>query len=80
MDSALDDNQVEFAAGVSVVSLEMLSHGDSLLDKLEEIFRKSWGASVLLKDSEDLLAGDESNLGNTVLISEGHADLGWGHT
>lgn len=36
--------------------------------------------TVLLKDSEDLSAGQESDLGDTVLISQGDTDLTGGKT
>lgn len=80
MDSALDDDQVELAADVVFVLLQVLSHGDSLLHEHVEVLRDGGGASVLLEDSQDLLSGDESHLRNTVVISEEDTDLRWGQT
>lgn len=80
MDSALDDDEVELAADVVFVLLHVLSHGDGLLHEHVEVLRDRRGASVLLEDSENLLSGDESDLRNTVVISEEDTDLRWGHT
>lgn len=32
------------------------------------------------EDTKDLVAGNESHLGDTVRVTEGNADLGWGQT
>lgn len=80
MDSALDDNQVEFAVDVCFVSLHMLSHRDCLLNEHVEVLWEGWSGSLLLEDSQDLLASDESDLRDTVLISQSDTDLRRGHS
>jgi hypothetical protein len=32
------------------------------------------------EDTEDLVTGDEAHLGDTVRVTEGNTDLGWGQT
>ncbi len=38
------------------------------------------GRTVSLKDTQDLVTGDETHLGDTVRITEGNTDLGGGQT
>eukprot|EP00344_Euplotes_crassus_P002743 CAMPEP_0197003248 /NCGR_PEP_ID=MMETSP1380-20130617/7570_1 /TAXON_ID=5936 /ORGANISM="Euplotes crassus, Strain CT5" /LENGTH=128 /DNA_ID=CAMNT_0042421695 /DNA_START=36 /DNA_END=419 /DNA_ORIENTATION=- len=66
-----------FAVHVFVVGFKMLSHGDSLLDEVIQIFWNFWSKSVVLQNSQDLGTSDTLYLGNTVLISKEDTDLGW---
>ena len=51
-----------------------------LFDEVEEIFWNLRGASFLLEDSVDFFSGQESDLGNTVVISKEDTDLRLGET
>lgn len=42
--------------------------------------RKRQTRTVALQDPEDLVAGDEAHLGDSVRVTEGDTDLGWGET
>ena len=75
MDSALNEDKSELTILVLAVFLQMFSHIDSLLDEVVEVFREFWGQSVLLQDSEDLIASDTFDLRNSIVISENDTDL-----
>ena len=80
MDSGFDENESVFGIDILSVSFKMLSDGDGLLDQVVKIFWELWGTTVLLEDSEDLSTSQESDLWDTVLISQGDTDLRWGQT
>ena len=75
MDSALDEDESELAVLVLSVPLQVLSHVDSLLDKLVEVLGNLRGEAILLQDSEDLVSSDSLNLRNAVVVSEDDTDL-----
>ena len=75
MDSALDENESELAVLILSVSLQVLSNVDSLLDQVVEVLWDLRSEAVLLQDSEDLVAGDSLNLGNTVVVSKDDTNL-----
>jgi len=75
VNSGFDENQSEFGVGILSISFKMLSDRDGLLDKVVKIFGEGRSATVLLQDSQDLLSGEESDLRDTVLISEGDTNL-----
>ena len=75
MDSALDEDKSELAILVLAIFLQVLSHVDSLLDEVVEVFRDFWSQSILLQDSEDLTASDTFDLRNSIVISENYTDL-----
>ena len=75
MDSALNEDKSELAILVFAVFLQVLSHIDSLLDEVVEVFREFWSQSVLLQDSEDLIACDTLDLRNSIVISKDDTDL-----
>jgi hypothetical protein len=77
MDSALDEDKSELTVLVLSVFLQVFSHIDGLLDEVVKVFRELWGQSVLLQDSEDLIASDTFDLRNTIVISEDYTDLRW---
>lgn len=54
------------------VSLQMLPDRHSLLDKVVQILRQVRGQTLGLEDPQDLVAGDETHLGNTVGIPQDH--------
>ena len=39
---------------------------------------RSGGRTLGFEDTEDLVTGDEAHLGDTVRVTEGNTDLGWG--
>jgi len=80
VDSGFDQNKSVFSIDILSVSFQMLSDGDGLLDQVVKIFGELGSATVLLEDSEDLSAGQESDLRDTVEISQGNTDLGGGQT
>jgi len=75
VDSALDENESELAVLILSVSLQVLSNVDSLLDQVVEVLWDLRSEAVLLQDSEDLVAGDSLNLGNTVVVSKDDTNL-----
>ena len=75
MDSALDEDKSELTILVLSVFLQVFSHIDSLLDEVIEVFREFWGQSILLQDSENLIASDTFDLRNSIVISEDDTDL-----
>merc|ERR1712108_10337 len=77
VDSGLDQNQTEFTVLVLAVSLEMLSHGDGLLDKEVKVLWDLWLHALRLQHSEDLVSGDVLGLRDTVLVSDLHTDGRW---
>ena len=52
----------------------------NLLDEIKEIFWDLRGTSFLLKNSMDLLSSKESDLRDSVLITEDDSDLTLGET
>jgi len=80
VDSGFDENESVLSIGILSVLFKMLSDGDSLLDEVVKIFGDLRSTTVLLEDSEDLSTSEESNLGDTVLISQDNTDLRGGET
>lgn len=58
----------------------MLSDGDGLLDEGVEVLREGRSKTVHLQDTENLVASDVADLGNTVGVTEDDTDLRGGHT
>lgn len=79
MNSALHENEAELGVLVLTIALEVLSDGDSLLDQVVEVLGEGRCETALLQDSEDLVTGDPSDLGNAVPISEHDTDLRGSH-
>lgn len=75
MDSALNKDKSELAILVLSVSLQMLPHVDCLLDQMVEILWNFWGKAVLFEDSENLIASDTFDLGDSVVVSQYNTDL-----
>ena len=76
MDSALHENESVFAVLVLPVLLHVLSDVDCLFNQVVQILGNLGGKAVLLQNSEDLAASDALHLGDTVVVSEHHTDLG----
>ena len=77
VNSGLNENESELAVSIGSEFLNVLSDVDSFLDKMIEVLWKGRGHTLNLENSQDLGASDTFNLGDTVLISENHTDLGW---
>ena len=54
--------------------------GHSKAYQVVDVLREIGGKSLGLEDAEDLVSGDESDLGNSVAVPEDDADLGRGQT
>ena len=80
MDPGLDQNQPELGVLVLAVPLQVLADADGLLDEVVDVLWKVGSQTLALQDSQDLVAGDESHLGDTVAVPENDADLGRGQT
>ena len=80
MDPGLDENKPELGILVLAVALQMLADGDGLLDQVVDVLGQGRGHPLGLEDAQDLVAGHESDLCDTVGVTEDHADLGRGQT
>lgn len=76
MNAGLEENEGVLGAGVTAVALEVLAHGDSLLNEEVEVLRELSGKTVLLQNTGDLVAEHALDLGNTVGVTEDDTDLG----
>lgn len=50
----------------------MLPDGHGLLDEVVQVLGQVWGQTLGLEDPQDLVASDETHLGNTVGIPQDH--------
>ena len=80
VDSAFDHDKSVLGVSVLSVSFQMFSDVHSFLNEVVEVFGDLGSDSALLEDSEDLVAGDTLDLGNTLSVSENDANLGGGST
>jgi len=78
VDSGFDQNQSKLGVHVLAVTLHVLAHGHSLLDEAVKILGEGGREALALQDAEDLGVGDGGHLGNAVVITEKHANLGRG--
>ena len=62
VDPALYQNQSELPIPILSELLQMLPHGDSLLDQVVQVFWDFWSQSVLFQDSEHLRACHAADL------------------
>lgn len=58
----------------------MLTNADSLLDQMIEILWKIGRETLGLQHTQNLIARHESDLGNTVRVTQDDADLRWSET
>lgn len=70
VNSGLYENQPELAVLVLPVALQMLSDGDSLLDEVVEVLGQIGDLAIGFHDPEDLLAGHESDLSDSIGIPQ----------
>jgi len=76
VDTGLNKNKTELGVLVLAVLLEVLAHGDSLLDEEVKILRKSRSKTLSLEDTEDLRTSDSLDLGNAMRVTKDGTDLG----
>merc|ERR1712107_897422 len=79
VDPALNQNEPELSIPLPVPR-KMLPDGDSLLDQVVAILGQLGGHALAFQDAEDLVASNETDLGNTVGVPEDDTDLGGGQT
>jgi len=75
MNSAFHKDESEFAVFVFSVLLQVLSHLDSFLDEMIQIFRDLWCQAIHSENAKDLVLGDGPDLGNSMLIPQQDTDL-----
>ena len=80
MDTALHKNQTELRIFVFSVAFQMLSDGHRFLNQMIQVFGQLRRQTFLLKDAEDLIAGDPTNLSHSVPVSQHYTDLWGSHT
>lgn len=70
VNSGLDENQPKLAVLVLPVALQVLPDGHSLLDKVVEILGQVGDLTIGFHDPQDLLAGHESDLSDSIGIPQ----------
>jgi len=80
VNSALNKDEMKLGILVLSVLLEMLAHGNGLLDEVIEVLWDLWGHSLNLEDSQNLRASNTLDLWDTEGISEGDTNLRWSKT
>ena len=68
--NSIQRNTGTFVREVAPVPVKVLPDGDGLLDKVIQILRDGRGEALGLQDTKDLVAGDETDLGNSVRIPQ----------
>lgn len=80
VDTRLDENEAELGVHVLAVTLEVLANRNGLLDKVVKVLRDLRSKTLRLEDTEDLVTGNETNLSDTLRVTELNTDLRRGHT
>jgi len=80
VDPALNKNKTELGILVLPVTLKMFPDGHSLLDQVVAVLWQLRGHALAFQDTEDLVASNEANLGNSMTVPEDHTNLGGGQT
>jgi hypothetical protein len=78
VNARLDENQAELRVLILVVALQVLADVHGLLDEAVEILGELRGKSVLLEQTEDLVASHRLDLSDSMGVAENHANLGRG--
>jgi len=76
VDTGLNENEAELGVTVLAVDAQVLADGDSLLDEHVEVLWDLGGEAGRLENTEDLVAGNNANLGDTVRVTEDLANPG----
>ena len=74
-DTALNQDKTELAVLILAVPLQMIANGDGLLDQVVNVFGEGGSKTLGLQDTQNLVSGDESHLGNSVGIPEDDTNL-----
>ena len=80
VDPALNKNKTELGILVLPVTLKMLPDGHGLLDQVVAILWELRGHALALQDTQDLVTGDEADLGNTMTVPKDDTNLGRSQT
>merc|ERR1719504_490998 len=80
VDPALNQNKPELGIPVLPVPLKMFPDGNCLLDQVVAVLGQLWGHALALQDAQNLVAGDETDLSNTMGVPEDNTNLGRGQT
>jgi hypothetical protein len=80
VNARLDENEVELGVLVLAILLEMLAHGDSLLDEMVEILGDFRGETLELENAKDLVASNALDLRNTHGVTKSDTNLRRSHT
>jgi len=75
VDARLNKNQTELGVLVLAVLLKVLAYGHGLLDEEVQILGDLRSKTVALEDSQDLVASNALDLGNSMRITQDDADL-----
>ena len=70
VNTTLAQNQAKLGVLVLAVTLQMLADGDCLLDHVVQILWQVWCKTFGFKHAQDFVAGYETNLSDSVRISE----------
>merc|ERR1712078_736789 len=76
VDAGLNENETELGVLVLAVLLEVLAHGNSLLDEAVEVLWEGWGEAPSAENAHDLVTGNHLDLGDAVGVPEDDANLG----
>jgi len=68
VNTRLDENETELGVPVFSVDLKVLADGDSLFDKVPKVLRDRGSKTVGLQDTEDFVAGEETDLGDSMRV------------
>jgi len=75
VDSGFNENESEFGVLVFSVALEMLSDGNGLLDQHVKVLWDFGCETAGFQDSQDLVTGNNLDLGDTMAVSKDNSDL-----
>ena len=77
MDFRLDKDKAELGVRVLAVALEVLAHGDSLLDEAVKVLGDLRCEAVLLQQTQDLGASHPLDLRDSILVTQDNTNLRW---
>lgn len=70
VDSWFNKNQTEFAVLVLAIAFQMLADGNGFFDQIVQILWDVWFQTQRFHDPQDLVTGNETDLGNTMRITK----------
>lgn len=70
MDARLDQNEAELAVDILTVAFQMLADADGALDQVVEVLGNVWLQANRLHDAQHFVSVDETDLGNSVRVTE----------